>query len=103
MLSVTCRELAITFNVPQVVIALQGQETDTLDIVAEYARCTRRGVRPGLSLRNPAIECIAIARTVRVLKTQRDPNMAVMRPILQRRGVASTLLVPLLCAINWSA
>ncbi|HQA68250.1 MAG TPA: PAS domain S-box protein [Aggregatilineales bacterium] len=101
VLSVTCRELAITFNVPQVVIALQGQDSDTLDIVAEYGSL-HPGAESALGLTiplhgNPAIECIMESHEPCAFEdVQRDPNMAVMRPILQRRGVASTLLVPLL-------
>src|SRR5690606_11108267 len=89
------------FDVPQVVIALQGQDPGTLDIVAEYGSLYP-GAESALGLSiplhdNPAIACIKESHEpCAVEDVQRDPNMAVMRPILQRRGVASTLLVPLL-------
>lgn len=101
VLSVTCREMAITFEVPQVVVALQGPDGSTFDIVAEYGTL-QPGGESSLGMRipvsgNAVLACIDQSHEPCAIEdAQNDPDMAAVRGVMQRRGVVSSLLVPLL-------
>lgn len=101
VLSVTCREMALTFDVPQVTIALLNKDGETFDVVAEFGSL-QPGAESniGLSLSvegNPALECLRQDYTPCVFEdAQHDSGLASLREAFAKRGIVSTLLAPLL-------
>ncbi len=98
VLATTCRELARAFKVPQAGAALLDESGLYLEIVAEYtwedgasvvgAKIPIKG--------NPATQYVLQHMQPLVLDdVQNDPRMASVRELMQRRQVASMLLLPL--------
>jgi len=99
VLEVTCRELALAFDVPQAAAALLNEEGTASTVVAEYLASGRPGalgkVIP-LADNSAARYVLEHKGPLAVTDVQRDPRMAAVRHLMQSRGVASLLILPLI-------
>lgn len=98
LLEVTCQELAQTFEAPQVVAALINEARSEARVVAEHAAAGQLSVlNATFSLQNwPALDGLLKLRKPLLLEdARRDSRLAHIGPLLERRGIASVLLLPL--------
>ncbi|HXK41430.1 MAG TPA: transporter substrate-binding domain-containing protein [Anaerolineae bacterium] len=97
VLEVLCRELALALNLPQVAASRVVPGQEYVEIVAEYCE---PGRPPALGDRIP----ITVPSTAYLLEHQQplfiadahnDPQVTGLEEIVERRGIASLLLVPI--------
>ena len=99
ILEITCQELALAFNVPQVAAALLEENGRTLKVVAEYHETGRpSGLDRHIPLEeNPATQYVLQHKApLFISDPQNDPRMAAVRGLMKLRGVQAILLLPLI-------
>ncbi|GAB4459396.1 MAG: response regulator [Anaerolineae bacterium] len=99
ILEKTCRELALAFDVPQAAAALLNAQKTEAVTVAEYLLPGRPSglgdIIPAAD--NPSFQYLLRYKTPLVVEdAQTDPRLAAVHDLVQRRGIVSLLLVPLL-------
>ncbi len=98
-LQAICAELAQALQLPQAALALLDEDRRQLTVVTEYRE---EGRPPALGATipvegNAATQWVLAHRQpLFIANAQDDPRMAVIRPLQQRRGTVSMLIVPLL-------
>jgi PAS domain S-box-containing protein len=99
LLETACRELALTFNLPEVTAALFNESKTMAEVVAEY-KTEERSSALNLVVpveRNPATQYLFSHKTPLVVdNTQHDPYLAPLHDLMRQRGVVSLLMLPLL-------
>jgi len=99
ILEITCRELALFFEVPQSAAALLNSSKTEAVVRAEYLA---EGRPSGLNhvipaANNPVFDYLLTHKTPLVIDdTRQDPRLAAVRKLIQARGTVSILLVPLM-------
>lgn len=93
-----CRQLAHFFEAPQAAFALLDKEQKQSLVVAEYCGAGRPSAK-GIVLPvegNPSMAWILEhKKSLAIPDVQQDERMATIRSIMQQRGVASILIVPI--------
>lgn len=99
VLEITCRELALAFNVPQAAAALLNKEHTAAIVVAEYlaeGRPSAMGVVIPVE-GNPATQYVLKHKApLAIADAQHDPRMAVIHDVERQRGTVSLLILPLM-------
>jgi PAS domain S-box-containing protein len=98
VLEVTCRELALAFDVPQVAAALLNDEHTAITVVAEYlAEGRPSAMGDVIPLEgNPATQYVIQHKSpLAIADAQTDPRIAPVHELMERRGTVSLLIVPL--------
>jgi PAS domain S-box-containing protein len=99
VLEVTCRELALAFDVPQVAAALLNDEHTAITVVAEYlAEGRPSAMGEAIPLKgNPATQYVIQHKSpLAIADAQTDPRTAPVHELMERRGTVSLLIVPLM-------
>jgi PAS domain S-box-containing protein len=99
ILETACRELALTFEVPQTAATLLNEEETIAIVVAEYRREDRPTVLNEniLVKDNPVMQYLLTHKTpLAVSDVQNDPRLASIHDSLGQRGIASILVLPLM-------
>ncbi len=103
VLTDTCRELALAFDVPQAAAALFNAERTAATVVAEY-RAAEQVSAMGTTLAiqdNPSTEYVIKHKIpLMVTDAQHDSRMTPVHEVMVRRGTASLLLLPLIVHDN---
>ena len=98
VLEVACRELALAFGVPQAGAALLRDDGTAVTVVAEYhAKGSSDVLGQVIPVDgNPATSYVLEHKEpLVVVDAQHDPRMAAVHDLMQQRGVASILILPL--------
>jgi PAS domain S-box-containing protein len=99
ILETACRELAITFNVPQATAALLNEEKTAAEVVAEYRIKDRPTVlHETISVANsPLLQYLLTHKgPLAVDDAQNDPRLTSIHNLMCQRGVVSLLIIPLI-------
>lgn len=98
VLETVCRELMVAFGVPRVAAALADETRTALNVVAEY-RSPKQASSLGAVIpieNNPAtLYVLEQLAPLAVADAQHDPRLAPVHGLMQRQGVASLLLLPI--------
>lgn len=99
VLEITCRELALAFDLPQAAAALLNEERTASVVVAEYLA---EGYPSALDVVNP-IEANPATQYVlehkaplAIADAQHDPRMEAIHEVMRQRGTVSMLILPLM-------
>ncbi|MDI6770195.1 MAG: GAF domain-containing protein [Anaerolineales bacterium] len=99
VLEITCRELALAFDVPQTAAALLNEAHTAAIVVAEYlaeGRPSAMGVVIPVE-GNPATQYVLKHKApLAIADAQHDPRMAVIHDVERQRGTVSLLILPLM-------
>jgi PAS domain S-box-containing protein len=98
ILETACRELALTFDVPQAVVGLLDEGRTKVSVVAEYRGEDRRSLL-GVTIPvrdSPALQHLLSNRApVVVDDTPRDAHVSPIHQVMRERGIRSLILLPL--------
>ncbi len=99
VLEITCRELALAFDVPQTAAALLNEAHTAAIVVAEYlgeGRPSAMGVVIPVE-GNPITQYVVEHKApLAIADAQHDPRMAAIHELLRQRGTVSLLILPLM-------
>ncbi len=99
ILALTCRELALAFDVPQVAAALLNESRTEATVVAEHLEEGRPSAM-GMIIpveNNPATQYVLEHKApLAITDAQTDARMAAVHDLQQQRGTASLLILPLI-------
>ena len=93
-----CAELAVAYSVPQSSLAVVDRETKTVRFVAEYTTPGSLSILgEQISLEGTALAEILVRnkRPIVIKQARTEPYLAPFRPMLDRRGVESVMVIPL--------
>ncbi|MCG3212393.1 MAG: Sensor histidine kinase RcsC [Anaerolineae bacterium] len=99
LLETVCRELALAFDVPQSAAALINKDRLAADVVAEYKTNDRpSGLKYSIPVKdNPICQYLFEFKTPLVIDdAESDPRLRLVSTLVQERGIASLLIIPLM-------
>lgn len=98
ILEIACRELALTFDLPQATALLFNEERTTITVVAEYrleSQPAALGAAVPVTVNSSFYQLLQFNVPLVLTGVQSDARLAPLHKLLGRNGVTSLLLLPL--------